>query len=51
MFEFLIGFLITFGVAVYISRKKDKEHRAVLIAIYDGDAEPDEYGNIGWVIK
>jgi hypothetical protein len=50
MIEFAFGFCITLFI-IYLFHKKDEEHRRLLIAIHDGDAVPDENGNIGWVIK
>jgi hypothetical protein len=51
MSEFIIGAVITTVIAVYLAKRRNKEHTKILIAIYEGYAEPDENGNIGWLIR
>ena len=51
MNEFIVGVVVTVLVAVYLAKRKDKEHTNILIAIYHDEAQPDENGNIGWLIR
>ncbi len=50
MIYFCAGFACATGIAIYKARRKEAEYRGTLIAIFEGKAEPDEYGHVGWGI-
>jgi hypothetical protein len=51
MIEFFVGLSVGLLVALFVWIRADTEQTLLNQAIYAGDAEPDENGNIGWVIK
>jgi hypothetical protein len=51
MSGFISGLAVGIAVAWWVKYRADAEAVMAFIAIYNGDAMPDEAGNIGWVIK
>lgn len=50
MTGFMLGFTLAGFIGVFFHRRKEREFRNTLIAIWEGKAEPDENGYVGWCI-
>ena len=50
MTGFILGFTLATVIGTWWHRRKDREFRNTLTAIYEGKAEPDENGFVGWCI-
>ena len=51
MTSFLLGLALGLVIACWVRIRAERERVNLVKSINAGNAIPDEYGNIGWVIK
>lgn len=51
MISFVSGFIAASVIYYLIARRAEYWRKSTLISIHNGDAQPDENGNVGWLIK